>query len=57
MTERENRNEEMKQRIRQAAEVQCEFIDLVESELKQREAMSAELAAEIDRLRAGQKAA
>lgn len=37
MTERESRNEEMKARIRRDAEATCQFIDLMEAELKHRE--------------------
>jgi hypothetical protein len=49
MTEREKRNEEMKARIRRDAETACQFIDLLESELKQRERMNQELAERLDR--------
>lgn len=49
MTEREKRNEEMKARIRRHAEAQCDFIDLMETEIKHREQMQQRLAEEIDR--------
>jgi hypothetical protein len=49
MTERERRNEEAKNRIRRDAEAACEFIDLMESELKQRERMNQDLAQRLDR--------
>lgn len=57
MTEREIRNAKMKHQIRQAAESWCDFIDLMESEIQERERMNAELAAEVDRLRQESKAA
>ena len=50
MTEREIRNARMKHQIRQQAESICDFIDIMEQEIQERERMNAELAAEIDRL-------
>lgn len=57
MTEREKRNEEMKSRIRQDAETHCQFIDLLESELKQREAMAKDLSEALDKAHGKSKAA
>ena len=51
MTEREIRNAKMKHQIRQQAESICQFIDIMEHEIQERERMNAELAAEVDRLR------
>lgn len=51
MTEREIRNAKMKHQIRQAAESWCEYIDIMELEIQERERMASELAAEVDRLR------
>lgn len=48
MTEREKRNEEMKARIRRDAEAQCQFIDLMEAELKHRESMNDSFARRLD---------
>ena len=48
MTEREKRNEEMKARIRRDAEAACQFIDLMEVELKHREAMTQHFAEVLD---------
>lgn len=48
MTEREKRNEQMKARIRREAEAACQFIDLLEAELKHREAMCHHFAERID---------
>ena len=56
MTEREMRNEEMKKVIRHNAEQACEFIDALELELKQREAMNKKLAEQIDQKRQGKAA-
>lgn len=50
MTEREIRNAKMKHQIRQTAESVCQFIDIMELEIQERERMIAELAAEVDRL-------
>jgi len=50
MTEREIRNAKMKHQIRQVAESWCEFIDIMELEIQERERMNAELSAEVDRL-------
>lgn len=50
MTEREIRNAKMKHQIRQMAESVCDFIDILELEIQERERMNAELSAEIDRL-------
>lgn len=49
MTEREIRNAKMKHQIRQQAESICQFIDIMELEIQERERMNAELAAEIDK--------
>lgn len=49
MTERETRNAKMKHQIRQLAESCCDFIDIMELEIKDRERMNADLAAEIDK--------
>jgi low affinity Fe/Cu permease len=48
MTEREKRNELMKERIRKDAEAHCQFIDLMEEEMKYYEHLSDRLAREID---------
>jgi len=37
MTEREIRNDRMKQQIRELAESCCEFIDIMEFEIRERE--------------------
>lgn len=50
MTERETRNAKMKNQIKQCAESWCQFIDIMELEIQERERMNAELAAEVDRL-------
>lgn len=49
MTEREIRNAKMKHKIRQLAESCCDFIDMMELEIQERERMNSELAAEIDK--------
>lgn len=49
MTEREIRNAKMKHQIRQQAESICQFIDIMELEIQERERMNSELAAEIDK--------
>ena len=48
MTEREKRNEEIKVRIRRDTEAACQYIDLMESELRHREAMCQSFAEQID---------
>lgn len=57
MTERELRNADWKERIQHDAVEYCQMIDTMEEEIKDRERMNAELAAEVDRLRREQKAA
>lgn len=49
MTEREKKNEEMKAQIRREAEVVCEYIDAMESQLKAQERMAQTLSEELDR--------
>lgn len=49
MTEREKRNEEMKARIMRDAQTLCEYIDLMEQEIKAREQMAQTLSEELDR--------
>ena len=56
MTEREKRNEEMKREIRRNAERACEFIDVLEAELKQREKMNRDMAEQLDQQREGKAA-
>lgn len=55
MTEREIRNAKMKHQIRQLAESCCDFIDIMEVEIQERERMNAALAAEIDKRNSEQK--
>lgn len=55
MTEREIRNAKMKHQIRQQAESVCQFIDIMELEIQERERMNAELSAEIDKLNQQEK--
>lgn len=55
MTEREIRNAKMKHQIKQQAESICQFIDILELEIQERERMNAELAAEIDKRNSEQK--
>ena len=50
MTEREKRNEELKREIRRNAEVACQYIDLMEAELRHRETMCQSFAEKIDEL-------
>lgn len=57
MTEREIRNAKMKHQIRQQAESVCQFIDIMELEIQERERMNAELSAEIDKLNQQENAA
>lgn len=57
MTEREIRNAKMKHQIKQMAESACQFIDIMELEIQEREKMNADLSAEIDRLRQEQNKA
>ena len=57
MTEREIRNAKMKHHVRQTAESICQFIDIMELEIQERERMNAELAAEIDKLNQKEKSA
>lgn len=57
MTERELRNAEWKERIQNDAAEYCRMIDSLEADIKDRERMNAELAAEIDRLNRGERAA
>jgi hypothetical protein len=55
MTEREIRNAEWKSRIRLNAEAYCEYIDIMEEEIKDRERMVSELSGELDRLNKQEK--
>lgn len=57
MTEREIRNAKMKHQIRQCAESWCEFIDIMELEIQERERMVAQLSAELDRANSEQETA
>jgi len=55
VTDRELRNAEWKNRLRLDAEAHCEFIDMMEEELKDRERMNAQLSEELDRLNQREK--
>lgn len=57
MTEREIRNAKMKHQIRTMADSVCDFIDIMELEIQEREKMNAELSKEIDRMRQEQNKA
>lgn len=57
MTDRELRNAEWKEKIRNNAEDVCRMIDSMEADIKDRERMNAELSAEIDRMRQEQNKA
>ena len=55
MTEREIRNAKMKHQIKQCAECWCDFIDIMELEIQERERMISQLSAELDKLNKEEK--